>query len=323
MNFLAKKHREFSKIIKEKSSFLLIGHEQPDGDAIGALLSVYEYLREQKKSVKMVAVGDIPEIFSFLPNVEKIGNDFLLGDFEAIILLDNGDLKRTGFMSRINKAKKSNIPIINIDHHPANDVWKLASVNIADPEASSTCEMVYDYFENISYDLSPRVATSLLLGIYGDTGGFQHPNTTKRVMIIASDLLNKGAKLNKIAASISQSRSSKMLKLWGLAINNVFEYEKSGLIVSVIRSEDIQRVGANEEEISGLVNLLNTANEAKATLLIYETSDGKIRGSLRTDRDDIDVSVIARLLGGGGHRRASGFSFIGKIIKNRSGWGVI
>ncbi len=322
MSDLANKFKDFSKAIEGKSKFLLIGHEQPDGDAIGALLSLYEFLREKKKKPTMVVSGNIPEIFSFLPNIEKIGNDFLLGDYEVIILVDNGDLKRTGFLQRITQAKNSKIPIINIDHHPGNDVWKKASINIADPKASSTCEIIYNLFSHIKYPLSPSVATSLLLGIYGDTGGFQHSNTSKNVMLIASELLKSGAKLKKITSSVSQSRSVKMLKLWGIAINNIMEYKKSGLIVSIISKEDIRKVGATEEEISGLVNLLNTAAESKASLLIYETFDGKIRGSLRTDRSDVDVAKFAKILGGGGHKKASGFSFEGKLRKTKLGWRI-
>ncbi len=113
-----------------------------------------------------------------------------------------------------------------------------------------------------------------------------------------------------------------MLKLWGLAINNIFEYSKSGLIISIISSQDVEKVGATEEDISGLVNLLNTASESKASLLIYETLDGKIRGSLRTDRDDVDVSAFAKLLGGGGHKKASGFSLSGKLKKTNLGWQI-
>lgn len=322
MNSKKKKFEDFSKIVREKSKFLLIGHEQPDGDAIGSLLAMRKYLVDMNRKVKMVVVDEVPQIFSFLANIDKIGNDFLLGDFDAIVLVDNGDLKRTGFWKRVNQAKGSKIPIINFDHHPGNDVWKIATLNIADPDASSTCEIIYDFFMHDNYPITTEVATSLLLGIYGDTGGFQHPNTSKSVMLIASELLNKGAKLKKIASSVSQSRSVKMLRLWGSAIDNMFEYKKSGLIISVITKKDIERIGASEEEISGLVNLLNTATEAKASMLIYETLDGKIRGSLRTDRDDIDVSALAKYLGGGGHKRASGFSLLGALSKSVSGWQI-
>ncbi len=320
---LKNKFKEFSKVIEEKSKFLIIGHEQPDGDAIGALLALREFIQDKNKIVSMVVSSEVPDIFSFLPNVEKINNDFLFGDYEVIILVDNGDLRRTGFTSRILKAKGSNIPIVNIDHHPQNDVWKKASINIAEPKASSTCEIIYDLFSYLKYPLSPSVATSILLGIYGDTGGFQHPNTSKKVMLIASELLKKGAKLKKISSSVSQSRSVKMLKLWGLAINNIFEYQNSGLMVSIISKNDIKKVGASEEEISGLVNLLNTASESKASLLIYETLDDKIRGSLRTDRDDVDVSKFAKILGGGGHKKASGFSLSGNLKKIDNIWSIV
>lgn len=311
---------QLGKIIAEGSSFLLIGHQNPDGDAIGAMSAWAEYLKSAGKKVRLVVKSKVPEIFSFIENFDQIQNDYLAGDFDAIILLDNGDLKRTDFPERILEAKKRGVPIVNIDHHIQNDIWKIAKINIADSEASSTCELTFEIFQAWKVEISREVATAILTGIYYDTGGFQHQNTTKRVLEIASDLMRKGAKFKEIAKSLSQSRSVSALKIWGKALARMETHKETGIVYSFLTRADIESAGATDEEVSGIVSLINSSSGNKLAMLIYETSDGRIKGSLRTERNDVDVSKVAGLFGGGGHKRASGFSIDGKIVKTKEGY---
>lgn len=313
---------KFKNLISGKKSFLLITHLSPDGDAVGATIALAIYLRSLKKTARMVSISPIPVIFDFLRVADQFADDFLLGDFEAIILIDCGDLKRTGFSQRLTNIK-GKIPIVNIDHHPQNDIWKISQINLADPDSPSTCQILYQTFVNWEADISPAQATALLTGIYYDTGGFLHSNTSNQVLEITSQLLRAGAKLKQIAKSVSQSRTPAMLKLWGLALNRMIVDSNLGLIISIITQDDLIQLKANEEELSGLVNILNTALEAKAAILLYETSDGKIKGSLRTEKDDVDVSQIAALFGGGGHKKAAGFLINGKFEKIGQGWKVV
>ena len=313
----------FKKILLERNSFLLIGHEKPDGDAIGALLALESLLKYFKKDSVLVCKTKVPTIFQFLPRFEKIESDFLIGDYDALILLDNGELKRTGFSQRINLAAKKRIPIINIDHHPQNDIWKIAQINFANANFSSTCQILYQIFEKLNVPLERDSATALLTGIYYDTGGFQHKNTSEKVFLIASQLLSCGANLKQISRSLYLSRSVAMLKLWGIALERMRKIEGAGLVISIITNEDILKCEASEDEVSGLVNLISSASEASVSLLLYETSDGKIKGSLRSDSDGFDVSKLASYFGWGGHKRASGFVVEGKLEQNGNIWQII
>lgn len=313
---------KFRQLIEEGSSFLLIGHENPDGDAVGAMSALASYFESNGKSVRLISCTMVPEIFSFVDHFSEIKNDFLAGDYDAIILLDNGDLKRTGFLSRILSAKKKGVVIVNIDHHIQNDIWKIANINIADPEISSTCEILYSIFMEWNVDIDPSMATGLLTGLYYDTGGFQHQNTNQRVLEIASELMHKGAKMKQITKSITQSRSISTLKLWGVALSRMVTDKRTGIVYSVLTHSDIKEAGATDEEVSGLVSLINSTDGNKLAMLVYETADGKLKGSLRTERNDVDVSAVAGLFGGGGHKRASGFSIEGKLIKTKNGWKV-
>lgn len=315
----------FSKlknIIEGNSKFLLIGHENPDGDCLGSLLAFGEFLKSLDKEIEIACRDRVPDVFMFLPGIANIKQDFLMGSFEAIFLLDNGDFKRTGFSDRLRDLNKKRVPIINIDHHQKNDLWKIANVNHVNDEASSTSELVYDIICGMDGKITSKMATLLLCGIYTDTGGFQHVNTKERVFEITSALLAKGARLKEISRSLSNSKPTSMLRLWGIALSRLKFDEKSGIVSSVVTQDDIKKTNATADEVSGLVNLINTIPESKAALLLYECSDGKIKGSLRTEKDGMDVSKIASEYGGGGHKRAAGFVVEGKIVEEVYGWKV-
>jgi len=239
-----------------------------------------------------------------------------------IVLLDNGDFRRTGFCEEIKQAQSSGQKVLNIDHHPKNDLWKIANINYADETASSTCEILYRLFGGLGMEITPEIATALLAGIFYDTGGFHHSNTCKAVLEIVSDLLRRGGKLKKIADKIGGNRSVPMLKLWGIALSRL-RLNNAGVSVSVLTREDIESTKATEEEISGLINLLNSAPESRIALLLHETLDGKIKGSLRTENDAVDVAQLAKLLGGGGHKKAAGFTIDGRIKIEGKDWKVI
>ncbi|PIP51007.1 hypothetical protein COX11_00965 [Candidatus Berkelbacteria bacterium CG23_combo_of_CG06-09_8_20_14_all_41_73] len=321
---MASYNKFFTHLKKEKNqNFLLIAHERPDGDTIAAILAIKKLLEFLGKKVTAVSSQGIPEVFKFLPGWRKIKSDFLIADFETIILLDNGDLKRTGYLDRILLAKSSHVPIINIDHHPKNDIWKLAKINIVNEKVPSTCEIIYDIFLKLGVPIDRNVATMLLTGIYTDTGGFQHSNTNPSTLKTASELLSRGARLKQISENVSNSRSVAMLKLWGIALDRIQYRDDLKLVYSIITRKDLERCQARDENLAGVVNLISTIPGEQATLLLYELPDGKIKGSLRTESSKIDVSRIAGIFGGGGHKKASGFVVDGRLHKTKNGWKII
>ncbi len=313
---------KLKEIINKYQKFVLICHENPDGDSVGSLMALTIALENIGKSVTPVSTDEIPEIFRFIKNHHRIVTDFDETKYDVVISLDNGDCRRTGCYQKILNIKKLRIPFINIDHHPKNDLWKMVDINYARPKMSSTCEVVYEILNGLKIEITSSIATALLTGIYTDTGGFQHPTTSKEVFTITSLLLNKGAKLRKISENISNSKSVSMLKLWGIALNRLAIISCIGLVYSIITKEDISKVEASEDEVSGLVNLINSIPESRIALLLYETQDGKIKGSLRADSDNINLSKIAALFGGGGHKRASGFSVSGSLKQENGVWQI-
>ncbi|TSC94603.1 MAG: phosphoesterase RecJ domain-containing protein [Candidatus Berkelbacteria bacterium Athens1014_28] len=318
----------FSKLINfikddGNESFLLVAHERPDGDTISSILAMGELLRFFGKRVETVSSEGVPEVFKYIPNSASVKSDFLLGDFDAVILLDNGDLKRTGFLERIILAKDRHLTIINIDHHPKNNIWKLAKINLVNEKASATCEIIYQLHLKMGVPVSPEIATTLLSGIYTDTGGFQHQNVSSKTLRVVSELLSHGAKLKIISENVSGQRSITMLKLWGLALSRIKKVAGLPLVYSIITKADIKNIGAKEADLAGVVNLIASTPDEQATILLYELPNGKIKGSLRTESSKIDVAKLAELFAGGGHRKAAGFVVEGKMICDGERWRIV
>ena len=154
---------------------------------------------------------------------------------------------------------------------------------------------------------------SLLTGLITDTDNFSNGATNQECLKIASELIHRGANFNMIKAWFLKNKSITTLKLWGIALSRLNKHEKHDIVHTHITRDDLTESGANEEETDGIANFLNNVGEGRAAILLKETSDGKIKGSLRTTKDDLDVGAIAKALGGGGHKKASGFTMDGTI----------
>lgn len=298
-------------------------HENPDGDTLAAASAVFQVLRKMGKNPVMVCKDPVPKPFLFLADIDKVQKDMFFGDYEAIIVIDCGDIRRTGFDNRLKNFVKKKKILINIDHHPKNDLHKIAQINYVDYEASSTSEIIWEILKLIPIEIDKNIATALLAGIYTDTGGFKHANTTKKTLEIAAELLKHGGRIKLITENVSLNKRVATMRLWGMALSRLHKNEKLKIACSVITQDDLRKCGATAEDVAGIVNLINTIPENKAAILFYETADGKIKASLRTEDDNVDLSHLAAIFGGGGHKRASGFTISGKLVFDKDSWRVV
>lgn len=291
---------------------LIILHESPDGDAVASALALAEILRGIGKQAQCACFDKLPDVFMFLPGAQTIKTDFILGDYDLICTVDCGDAARTGFAQRLATVAKSRQNIVNIDHHCRNDLHKIAAINYVDETASASAELVYRIGEDLKHRITRDYATLILTGLYTDTGGFQHSNTSPTIYRLAAKLLSRGARLDKISSNIALNRSVVSLRLWGIAFSRIWQ-NKYGIAISYITQRDLSDVGASNDDLAGAINIINCVPSAKAALLFAEMPDGQIRASIRTESNNIDVSVLARLFGGGGHKKAAGFTISGKM----------
>lgn len=298
-------------------------HEEPDGDTLAATVAFYMCLTTLNKKVSMVCKDEIPKPFLFLPQINHVQKDILFGDYEVVIVIDCGDLKRTGFPERLKIFARTFKNFINIDHHPKNDIWKIANLNIVDQSASSASEILWDIITKLPIEITRDIATAILTGIYTDTGGFKHSNTSPKTLEIAAELLAHGARLKTITKNVSLNKSVAALKLWGIALSRLHKNQNLQIVTSVITREDLFECGATYYDLAGVVNLMNSIPESNVTILFFETPEGTIRASLRTEKDNVDISKIAHLFGGGGHKKAAGFTINADLELNGSEWQIV
>jgi len=317
---MEKKLHKIRELFSTSEKILILLHLFPDGDTISSSLALSSYLKTIGKKVDCVVKEEIPEVFHFLPGVGGIKNDFLLGDYDLIIAVDCGDANRTGFPVRLEKICKIK-PLVNIDHHLRNNLHKIAKVNLVDHKASAAAEIVWDLLKFCGAEIDSKMATYILAGIYYDTGGFQHSNVTNRTLQIASECLRLGGRIGLISQKINGSKTSAALRLWGVALKRML-VKKNGVILTFITQKDLKDNGAKMEDASGVVNLVNTVQDSKVAILFLETPDGTIKASLRGESEKIDVSALARIFGGGGHKKAAGFTVPGRLVNSPNGWRV-
>jgi len=313
----AKEFNTLKYVIRKADSVLLWAHTRPDGDTVGSVLAIREYVKSLGKKVSIGCFDSLPKYLSFLSEeIEFLSPERInFPEYKLIIACDSAD---RGF--HLVREKFTDDQVIAIlDHHP--DIRTKADVEIIDPTYSSVCEIIYDFFSFNDIDLNPKMADFLLTGILYDTGKLQHSNTSAKVMEISSELVKKGAHLKKIVSHLFENKDISTLKLWGRTFEKAKINLKNGMIFSILTRKDIEECQASGEDISQLASVLNTVPGTKFSLILHERGDGIIKGSLRSEEyKGVDVSQIAAQFGGGGHKLASGFEVQGKIIETMDGW---
>jgi phosphoesterase RecJ-like protein len=313
---------KIQQLVLGSQKILLITHQKPDGDAIGATLAFAKFLEGLGKAPEIFALGPIATTFSFLPGRRKIKSDLEklnLPEYDLIIILDCGDTKQPGFETEL-RALPADLPVINIDHHKTNE--NFGSINLVEPEAASTTEIIFNFFEQIKFLIDPETATCLLTGLVTDTSNFSNPATTFASFEAAGRLLARGANLGEISANVLKNKSLTVLKFWGTILSRLTENKEWGVVTTVITKDDLGAANLNEEALDGVTNFLNNLRGAKMVLVLKAIEEGKINGSFRTTAPGVDVSRLAKMFGGGGHAKAAGFTIPGKLVKIDGGWRI-
>ncbi len=297
--------------IKRANAVLIVPHQNADGDALGSACAMFEYLQKLGIKAGIFCVTPVNPKLIFLPHCEKLQTDpdiLIDQDWDLIIVVDSGDLQYAGVAHLL---KDHPAEIINIDHHHTNG--KFGHHNLVIPTASSTAEVVYRFLRHNQIRISHRMATALLTGIITDTDNFTNAATNDIAMSAAGDLIRRGGNLNLINEHTVRNKTINLLRLWGDVLNRLEKHLRLDLVYTFITQADLKKHQVTENESEGVANFLNNLDEGKMSLILKETADEKIKGSFRTTKDDVDVSALAKKLGGGGHKKAAGFTTTGTI----------
>src|SRR5436309_4998494 len=293
---------------RSNDRFLLVTHENPDGDARGSLLATKLALDALGKDSVMYLYGyaPLPKEYGFM-ELSGIQRELPLDSAERVLVAV--DCANESRMSPDTTLLESAPLTLDIDHHHDNS--RFGQVNLVVGDASSTGEVLRDVFAELGVELTPEIAEALYIAVVTDTGRFQYSNTTPKALRLAAELVESGADVHQVFQSVYESVEFAKLKLLGRALDRAQVYEGGRLVVSYLLRSDFTELNVAEAYSEGIIDYLRAVEGADMAALIREPPrrEGPARRvSLRASTDELDVSAIARKSSGGGHRQAAGFS---------------
>jgi phosphoesterase RecJ-like protein len=293
--------------LRRHDRFLVVTHENPDGDALGSLLAATLALRQLGKDAVMYLAGDtpLPHEYAFMPLKGLVREPPADAGERVLLAVDCAKEERIGDEAALPRAPL----VLDVDHH--HDNTRFGDVNLIVAEASSTGEVLRDVFAELGVELTPELAEPLYIALVTDTGRFQYANTTPKALRLAAELVEAGADIHAVFQQVYESVEFAKLKLLARVLDRAEVFEGGRVVVSHLLRDDFSEVGAAEPYAEGLIDTLRAVEGSELAVLIREPprDDGPVRRvSLRSSIDELDVSAIARQFGGGGHPQAAGFS---------------
>lgn len=298
--------REAKKYIKKANKIYVVGHINPDGDSIGSSFAMCLALKKMGKDANVI-VPKHSEIFDFLPHMNDAKKTIEEESIDLLIAVDSSDITRLGLpQDDIKKAKN----IIMIDHHKKSNVYGV--VNVIEEGCPATCQLVYEFITYLKVKIDVDIATYLYSGILTDTGSFNYATTNERTLAIVSKLVGLGINFSYICKKLNDTVKESKLKLIATAINNMEVFEDGKIRYTYVDYDTISKLGVDEEDAEGMTNYLRMVEGTEVAVYVRGKSNGTNKVSLRSG-DKVDVSTVAILFGGGGHKRASGYTMTDKI----------
>jgi phosphoesterase RecJ-like protein len=295
--------------IRSAERFVLVTHENPDGDALGSLVAMHLILTALgKESVMFMALDELPLPYEYrFFELDGLATELPADHGErTIVFLDCGNIDR----NPAHELKRPGAHILNIDHH--HDNTRFGSVNWVTPEASCTAEMVWDLMRDLGVEPSQAIADALYVGLVTDTGKFMYENTGTRAHVMAAELIAAGVDVHEIYRRLYEGIPYGKLELLARGLANVERHDGGALTLSHLTADDFRATRAEENYSEGVIDHLRSVEGTAVAALVRdrlgEAAEGKRKVSLRSSDERVDVSRIARAQGGGGHRQAAGFT---------------
>jgi bifunctional oligoribonuclease and PAP phosphatase NrnA len=294
--------------LRSRERFLLTAHEGPDGDALGSLLGMHQLLTQLgKDSVMFLGAKEfpLPVEYRFLPLEEVFHEPPADMADRTVVFLDCGNIDRMP----VDFLTAGGNDIINIDHH--HDNTRFGDFNLVDVDASCTAEIVYDLAVLFEAEITKEMASALYVGLITDTGKFMYENTDAHTHRVAAALIDAGVDIDDTYRRLYEHVPIEKLRLVARALEGIQRHCGDRLVLTYITSADYEATGAGEEMTEGVIDHLRSIDGTKVAAVIRDLGNrGRAarKVSLRSSEGDVDVSAIARRNGGGGHKRAAGFS---------------
>ena len=282
------------------------GHIRPDGDCVGSVMSIYQYIKKNMPETEVKVFLETPSsVFGCIDGIENIDSQMdTLQEYDVFIVLDCSKDRLGNAEAIFDRAKKK----INIDHHVSNQ--GCGDINILVPDASSTCEVVYELMDPDKIDV--EIAKALYIGIIQDTGVFKYSNTSPKTLQVAAGLISHGFDFSKIIDETFYEKTYVQTQVMGRAVAESVRFMDGKCIFSVVDKEMMEFYGVGSKDLDGIINQLRIVKGVECAIFMYHSGHMEYKVSLRSN-GLVDVAKIAMFFGGGGHVRAAGCTMRGTV----------
>jgi bifunctional oligoribonuclease and PAP phosphatase NrnA len=293
-------YRKIKAVVDAGRRFLLTSHIDPDGDAVGSVFALYWALKSAGKDATVYLKDKIPYSYEFLPGPPDLRHDLPEEEYDAVFVIDCGNLHRAGegYEKLLRMGR-----IINIDHHTTSETF--GSINLIEPDASSTGEILYRLFAESAIPVNYEMAVNLYTSISTDTGSFRYQNTNSSAFLICEEMMRKGVKPAYVAQMVHENHPKERFLLLGLVLNTLETHNKDRVALVHVTEEMFDRTHTTREHTDGFVEYVREIRGVEAAILLREAGRLKYKASMRS-KGRVDVAAIGALFGGGGHRNAAG-----------------
>ena len=301
-------------MLREQQRFAILSHVRPDGDALGSQLALALSLKELGKTVRVWNEDGMLEKYSFVPGANLLSKPpSAPEDVDVALALDTAIQNRLGNTLPAIRAAKI---WINIDHHPSNPGY--GDIVYIDPTSPATGQIIFELIKSQNLPLTHQIAENLYVAISTDTGSFQYPNTTAHTFEIAAELVRAGVDVGRVSQELYENfprRRSELLR----ELLATMRFEAGGRVASFSLSLNLARqLGVLPEDTEGLIDHLRAIRGVIVAVFFEELPDGKVRVSMRSKSEDVDVRTICQKFGGGGHILAAGARVRGTLPEVRA-----
>lgn len=305
-------------LIELSDTILVLCHKNPDGDAIGSGLAVYNALLNMYKKVDII-IENVPRIFNFLSNANRIKNTSKIENYDLVIVLDCSSQERIGQDNNYFENAKYTL---NIDHHISNTNY--ANYNYISSKSPACCEYLIEILDYLNIEITKEIAECLMVGILTDTGGFQYCNVGEKTYNFASRV-SKIIDIPSIYKKVLTTKTKAQFELSKIAMSRIELLNNDKIAFTYLTQEDLEKVNAMSGDHEGIVEFGRDVEGVEVSIFLKEIENG-YRVSLRSN-GSVDVNEIAKIFNGGGHKYSSGFEsnlafkdLKEKLIKSISEW---
>ena len=289
------------KYIQSAKTICLVAHIHADGDAVGSVGAMYHFLKEIGKEVYMV-LPNLEETFDFLPDIKERVESVPKDTYDLLICLDTSNIERLNITPEdMAKAKK----IIVIDHHRNNMID--GDVKLVDEEAPANCEIIYDVIKSMDNNISKNIAEYIYTGLMTDTGSFNYERTSSKTHKIAGEMIDVGADYVRTCTILNHTYSEARMKLVSQVIEDMETYLDGKVRISMTDKATMDSLNTKDQDVQSIVNYLKGIEGTVVAVYFRALDNEKYKVSIRAS-EPVDASEISLMFGGGGHKRAAGFS---------------